>query len=93
MTIIFPKSFTASTRLRIPGAETPSSLVMRITGFSLPDLTVAFIFFFGADFRLRRTGLVVLCVVLLFSVVCVCFRCVVLCSVIFCFSVLSPIQR
>src|SRR6186997_1746887 len=33
-TIIFPRSFTASTRFLIPGADTPSSLVIRITGFS-----------------------------------------------------------
>src|SRR6185436_8525380 len=58
-TIIFPRSFTASTRLSIPGAETPSSLVIRITGFSLSDLTDAFFgFFFGADFPLRRIGFV-----------------------------------
>jgi len=37
--------------------------------------------------------LVVLCVVMLFSVVCMCFRCVVLCSVLFCFSVFPPVQR
>src|SRR6185312_12091234 len=33
-TTTFPRSLTASTRLRIPGAITPSSLVIRITGRS-----------------------------------------------------------
>ena len=34
-TTTFPRSLTASTRLRIPGAIIPSSLVIRITGKSL----------------------------------------------------------
>jgi len=38
-TTTFPKSFTASTKLRMPGAVMPSSLVIRITGFFL---TLAF---------------------------------------------------
>src|SRR6187401_455266 len=52
-TIIFPRSFTASTRFLIPGADTPSSLVIRITGFSFflaVDLfTVAFAGFLVFD--------------------------------------------
>src|SRR5258708_33697917 len=48
-TTTFPNPFTASTRLRIPGALIPSSLVIRITGSffrppvpPLPALLVAF---------------------------------------------------
>ncbi len=37
-TTILPRSFTASTRFRMPGAVTPSSLVIRITGWHIHDL-------------------------------------------------------
>src|SRR4030095_16812423 len=53
-TIIFPRSFTASTRLMMPGAVTPSSFVISMTGFFLvpPGLTffICLSIFLGVDF-------------------------------------------
>src|SRR4029078_5357814 len=50
-TTIFPRSFTASTRFRRRVAVTPSSLVIRMTGFSLVELTAAPLVLFVLLFR------------------------------------------
>src|SRR5689334_2059124 len=49
-TMILPRSFTASTRFIIPGAVTPSSLVIRMTGFSFEELIAGAISFLGCFF-------------------------------------------